>query len=479
MKKILIGIISILTVFIFFCAGCGSYMQNGSMSGDEDDMVVVHPKPGDDGQKEDKFTVELEKNSGKYIAPYTPGKTLKARWSSIDGSSIHEATFNEVGVAEIGGLDGEYKVTLVDLPDDVTYDPQGYSADNNNKHIVINILPIINAKHSTGSGLGTGTYGVVSANKTGYTYRAIIDSPWNGAFDQYSSKFEGIVFYSFTPGSTGVYSIESWVDITSNEVNPILEYYIGSYEYKAWDSRIIDGGAASTYTKNFRAEIQLTADEVGNVWFFGIHAESKRETYPIKIDFTVKYEGAVVEDTIRPNFTEVESNGPYGDPLERPSGVFKYNYKDTNYELRGSRFKLNKADGFYHLYDEDTYTDNNGFGPVLYVKITQQSEVMDVPFIKPQDDNNIVGVNLQFQFRDPFNYNVFVYKDYTNFIQKYAKYCNSDGVHPVNEELKQFLQDYAVKETLFRDGAGWAEIGNVRLRSSYEDQWLFGCGYYI
>lgn len=473
MKKILIGIISLLTVIIFFCAGCGAYVQNGSSSND-DDKVIVQPKPGDDGQKEEKFTVELRRGSSKYIAPYTPGKTLKARWSAIDGSSIHEAAFNDDGIAEIDGLDGDYKVTLVDLPDDVTYDPQGYSADNNNKHTVIDILSINRTNHSTGSGLLDG----ITTVSTG-TYRAIIDSPWNGALNQYSEVFEGIVFYQFAPKQAGWYSVESFIDITSNDVNPILEHYFSSTQFKNWNTRMDSGGSASTYSKNFRFEIELDKNDIGNVWAFGIHAESKKGTYPIQIDFTIKYEGEYVAPV--PDYVKVETNGPYGDPGETPAGTFRYNYKDTNNMLRGSRFKLNPDDGFYYLYDEINYAKNNGFGPKLYAKINQKNEVLILShgFVTNFDgDDDDGSISLAIEFRDPFDYNRFIYKDYSNFIETYDKYCNTDGVHPVNEELKQFLQDWAVQGEYFRDGNGWAEIG-VGLASSYGDQWLFACGYYI
>lgn len=486
MKKILIGSLSLLLVLIFFCVGCGSYVQNGSLSGNDDDTVVVRPKP-DDQQKEDKFTVELiESNGNRYIPPYVPGRTVKARWTAVDGSSIHEATFNNDGIAELGELDGDYKVTLVGLADNVTYNPQGYSADNKNKHTVIEILTILGTTHSDGSNINDvdtmTTITCSPGDSAGSTYRAVIDSPWNGVkggeySDQGGEKFEGIVFYQIKPAYAGWYSLESWVEISENEVNPILEYYNGTEQGgKYWDSTINSGGAASTYTKNFRFEVQLGKLEVGNVWAFGIHVESKNEKYPIAVDFTIKFEGTY--EALEPNYTVVEAKGPF-DISSTPAGRFEYNYKATNSVLMGSRFKLNKADGFYHLYDEKQYADNGGYGPVLYAKITKPSEVLysvDYGFT-----SNLI--NLAIEYHDPFNYNLIIYKDYNKFIDTYKDYCNADGVHPVNEELKQFLQEWAIVQSYFHDGSGFAESGvaetGVKLISSFEDQWLFGCGYYI
>lgn len=486
MKKILIVILSLFMVF--FCVGCGSYSQPDDNSQGDDNGGIVQQRPGNNQEQKDVFTVELKMGSSKYIPPFIPGKSVKARWTAIDGSSIHEAIFSDAGVAEADGLDGDYRVTLVDLPDTVTYDPQGYTADNNDKHTVIEILQIIKTTHSTGSSLqnsGITTIDVNVNDIAGSTYRSIIDSPWNGVKGggyegQENEVYNGMVFYLISPTMPGWYSIESWVDVSANEVNPLLEYYSGTIQARYYNESIDSGGSVSTYTKNFRYEIKLGGNYVGNVWALGIHAESKKGEYPITIDFTIKYEGEY--DEPEPKYTEMEANGPYGNPNETPSGKFIYNYKETNKTLVGSRFKLNPEDDFYHLYDESTYAQNNGYGPILYAKISKASEVLVTSngFLqKPDAETGLGGVNLKIQFHDPFNYNVIIYKNYEIFIEKYAVYCNSDGVHPVNEELKQFLQDWSMAESnlYFHDGDGWAET-TVGLKSSYEDQWLFGCGYY-
>ena len=488
MKKFLIVLLSLFMVFC--CVGCGSYSQPDNSQGDDDNGGIVQQRPGNNQQQKDVFTVELKMSSGKYIPPFIPGKSVKARWTAIDGSSIHEAIFSDAGVAEAYGLDGDYRVTLVDLPDTVTYDPQGYTANNNDKHTVIEILQIISTTHSTGSSLQNEGITPISVNiddSAGSTYRAIIDSPWNGvkggSYDsqkQAKEKYEGMVFYLITPTMAGMYSIESWVDVSANEVNPLLEYYSGNTQIRYYNESIDSGGSASTYTKNFRYEIQLSEDYTGNIWAFGIHVESKKGIFPITIDFTIKYEGEYEET--EPEYTEIEANGPYRNFNDNPSGTFIYNYKETNNTLIGSRFKLNPEDGFYYLYDEAAYAQNKGYGPKLYTKISKASEVLVTPngFLQqPDASTGLGGVNLKIQFRDPFNYNVIIYKNYESFIEKYAGYCNSDGVHPVNEELKQFLQDWSMAEAnlYFHDGDGWAET-EVKLKSSFEDQWLFGCGYY-
>jgi len=75
-------------------------------------------------------------------------------------------------------------------------------------------------------------------------------------------------------------------------------------------------------------------------------------------------------------------------------------------------------------------------------------------------------------------------KNAPTLIFEYADYItNEEGVYPVTEDLKIFLQKFSVSQRYFSDGNGWAEttaedeIG-YRLYSSEEDQWLFACCYY-
>ena len=79
-------------------------------------------------------------------------------------------------------------------------------------------------------------------------------------------------------------------------------------------------------------------------------------------------------------------------------------------------------------------------------------------------------------------------EDYSAFIESYAAYIhqetNPDGVYPVTEELRIFLQKFAISGRYFMDGNGWAETSaeselGYRIYSSEKDQWLFACCYYV
>ena len=69
----------------------------------------------------------------------------------------------------------------------------------------------------------------------------------------------------------------------------------------------------------------------------------------------------------------------------------------------------------------------------------------------------------------------------TDSVKGYSGHVNGDGAYPVNKELRQFLQDYAVAQRLFNDGNGFAEWpapDGPAYNSDEDSQWLYACGLY-
>lgn len=514
MKKLRCFLVVILAlVMVVGLAGCGKYIygtnapSGGTSSsggggnrpgtgGDDDDDLIPgggtkpDPNPGGGEDKEERvFTVTLVKDG----VTYTNTDGIKAQWVSRYG--VYSADFHN-GVATIEGLDGEYHVTLSEIPQETgktyTYDCNGYIANNNKRDIKIELLEILKA-----SG---GMNGWTELRNLG-TYRATI-----------RTKSQEL-FYYYYPQQDGWYSITSWVDTTANTINPKVNVYNGNAfsGFKVLDKTVDSGGASSTYTKNFRFEVKINWDEVGNNQIFGIMADSVGG-YPVTVDFTVKYEGEYIRQD---NGDPVYANGPF--LRSQPAGSFRYVYKDDalgsdrfgnpTYLLDASRVKLKESGenaGFYHLYDEAKYASNGGWGPMLFAKLSKDTEIMwtvdsmsgahiDMGFNWNQLNDGMVSCTIE-------GY------DYAHMITGstdddgvshtgYVSYCNSDGAHPVTEELKNFLQGYAVREWYFDDGEGWAENSKLNemlnssgtavvkpgicLQSVEDNQWLFACGYYI
>ena len=434
-KKFFAVIIALL--ISAFSVGCGTYTPPSDNS--KKPSGSGGSGSGDDTPGQTAFTLTLVCEDD---LPSLDG--IYAQWSGNNG--IFRAEFDKDGVASVTGLDGDYTITLSAVPDGYTYDPNYNNvATNSRKDVEIELLKIIPT-----TGAGDGLY----VQPTG---KSAISVSTEGTYRTTLSSQSQIVYYEFKPKSNGKYSITSWVDITSNEINPIMDFHSGNAQFKSTVPTKVynDGGSYSTFTKNFKFELQLATDEVNNVWTFGVHADVvKGKSYPVIVDFTIKYEDDYERDD--ENYEVIHATGNL--QSMRPAGTFRYNYLDTGRRLDSSRFKLNPDDGYYHLVANPSI--------ILFAKLSKDCEV----FAQTNSGNGFLD-------GDIFGWLYFDGINYMSFITEYTDHCNEDGAHPVTEELKQFLQGYAAHQKMFMDGNGIGET-KTKLKSLEDDQWLFACGYY-
>lgn len=447
MKKFLIIVLSFLVAI--FCVGC-SFNEAADVPNKGNSTT---PEPGKDDDKT-AYTVTLIYENKSF----RPTETIFARWIGEEG--VYEAEFDVFGVATKTGLDGDYRITLSKAPSGYTYDPNNIYADNDHRNIKINLLKLITPEGGDGSDIYDN---VIRISQLG-TYRTTINERFSGSHSNENNS-TGRVFFSYNPRASGVYSIESWVDIVTNQVNPRVDRFSGTFAWSKYADTQDDGGSFSTFTKNFRMVVSLTQEEIGNVWKFAICADVVDESlYPVTIDFTIKYEsGYTVDKTV---YESVKAEGPFADasfwesyPID--GRTFRYLYEDTDKVMTpkhptGQVVTLNPYDGFYHLYDEK----RNTWGEIIYAFIAGDNEM-------------IQGDGLGFM--QPAAELVEDCKSYRLFMDTYNDFCNKN-VHPVNEELKNFLQTFAINERIFADGYGSAEYKGFV--SGEDNMWLLACGYF-
>ena len=378
MKKYLIILLSVILAVFF--AGCGAWSQwdPGRYKDDGDgkyedpnDPDITPGNPGvDPGPGEVTgvtFTVKLNrrKENGDLedFAPM-PGLGLKARWVGEDG--IYEASFDAMGVARIV-LDGDYTVSISNLPDDYAYNPNGLEVNNRNPNIIIELMNLYTHTYPQGRGLyvSNSTESCISISEFG-AYKAILTGP------------QAAMHYEFKPEIAGMFLVESMVDATVNEVNPnALVMTDGQKESKP-DNKWVpvkDGGASNTTTKNFRFQYQIGKDYIGNVMTFRITANTIRtlydEDHPVEVIFKVTYLGEYEE------YKTMTANGPfyYGDT---PTGTWEWSYRnvangnvisDNTFITDGTngipmRFRLNweDVDGNGRYTPLEWINDTNGNG---------------------------------------------------------------------------------------------------------------------
>ena len=514
-KKSILTLILSFIMSSTFCA-CGQYhtTQGGGNGGTSTSQGGGNG--GDEQGVPSTVTLYYYVNGVRKL--YKNPKNITAIWRGEN--ELHHAQFEKTGVATVYDLDGDYKVTLSGLPEKYTYNPNAITniTTNNSRNIEIELYDVIIPE-----GGGTDMYQdyIVLSDETKYAvnpyvYRVTVESA--------SSR----VHCQFSPPSSGKYSVESWVDVQSQEINPNLDVYTGSFASKYYSHMLDGGGASEGYTTNFLHEVDITESEVGNDFSFAVFAGVKNDRYPVIIDFVVLYNGEPIRQQITSEMiVPKEFNGKAKD-YDKTMYKREHSYVDNNGRklLDGSRFKYNEQTGYYHLYDielykgyQETYVGgeksvvfDDGYGPILHAEMRTDSDGLypfldfyyppGVPAFTPEYGTPIgfdtceVGTKELTLAGGKKNYRLFVrgwsalvasgdawittlssteVQKYNN-VGGYAPYSNADCGYPVNEEIKTFLQDFSEGKEFFADGEGRGE--DYGYDALQEDQWLFACWYY-
>ncbi len=430
MKRILFSLLACLLAISL--VGCGTYNPAVKPPKDNPQTPEDGTTPPDESpptEAGETFTVSLEYKG----EPYRPQNAqIFANWSN-GFTTPTTAQFDAAGKAT-ATLDGDYKVTLSGLPDDMTYNPNIYTVSNTQRDVTIELHQIRKT-----SGAGDKLYNCIKLSNVNFIYRTTL------------KRKSSVVYYEFVPPSNGVYSIESWVE-TNNLINPIVTVYKGTAA-KFVDKVVDDGGISDIYTKNFRHEFYIADEEIGNTFTFAIKADSKTDVFPTYVDFVLRYEGEhhlthidsnmMVPDDLyeeiaeaidaliplslsqlkalpaadgfadahmldiskRLNTLATWQKGDIHDTMtlhgflsdKTAAGEYFPRFLESHlaalwagdglwtdperYEkgfsvFDGDMYRYCEATGFYHLYDEATYADSSygyGYGPILYAKITQNT----------------------------------------------------------------------------------------------------------
>ncbi len=517
-------------IFIFSLASCGTFTPPVNTGTDTNTNTG-----GGGSEKEVEFSDEAFTVSLRYRGElYIPEAETIVYWTKVDGKGAYSSCpiyKNGVAGIEAGvdgvekGLDGDYRVTLSYVPQGIAYNPNGYIATNDNRHLIIDLYDIQKT-----SGKGLDPYKCISISKTA-VYEVTLNSPTHK------------VFYEFRPSKSGMYTVESWMDTTAEKYNPYCHTYTGTFAAK-FEGPVVDGGGAEgVYTKNFLNGINVSDDMIGNVLTFAVSVDAKnQENYPVKVTFVVQLDGGF------------DGKSPYEDydmyvMKEDPSTYLNAckTYDKSQYKLVGAERELlgregayvfdetmyalwKKEDGgdnLYHLYSKELYPETNGYGPILYAYISQPCRFIDRAFTYIEQESNPLSMKLQDGSK--VNYKHFI-EGYTSLAtrneplfnggsyycdefcpchlgQDYGmactvecekcisdcrrikaenigfegiqSYANIDGLVAVTEEVKEFLLNFSINQRYFADGEGWVETNDfIEIDSNDESQWLFACAYY-
>lgn len=533
-KRILSLILAL--AFIFSLSSCGVFKPPVNTDTDtntstDTDIGDETPNDGEVEFSDEAFTVSLRYRGQHYI----PTEEITVMWTG--DKKIASCKINSKGIAGAEGLDGDYRVTLSNLPARLAYNPNVYTATNDERNIIIDIYDI---QRTTGN--GAGIYQCIEITKTA-VYEVELKNP------------EHIVYYEFKPTVPGMYTVESWMDTTAEKYNPYCESYFGTFAAKFYDKTVNDGGSEGIYTKNFLNGINVSQDMIGNVLTFGVRVDAKnQDNYPVKVVFAVQLNGGFdslsqneydmyvkeeTEETYLAGRIEYDKSQYKLVGAERPieGRVDAYLFDETMYKLWK---KEDGGDNFYHLYNEEEYPETGGYGPILYAYISQPTRFVDRAFTVIEQEAK--DLSLVFPDGTRINYKHFIegytdlatrndgeYNGGSYYCDEYCpchegqntnmactsdcpdpycqancrhikvenigfegiqSYANSDGLVAVTEEIKIFLYQFSVGHRYFADGEGWVETTGFSYKdengkthvctidSNDASQWLYACAYY-
>ncbi len=460
MKKLLSLLLAImLFVLCFGCVYTPGQLPQGGEGGND----------GEQGQRE--FTVSLTLNGQKF----TQTGGMIAVWKKMDTQEVFEAPFGADGIARIKGLNGNYKVTLKNVPDGYSYNPNDKSQTATNR--VTGVTVAIHALQ-TYQGNGSDLYdNIINAGREG-VYRVTLTD--KKTYNTKKGVYEGVVFFQFRPQVQGKYRIESWLDTTFNEVNPFVDVYFGSFAFKAFEKTQDDGGEESTYTKNFLFEREVYPDEIGNVFAFGIHATHKTNRFPVTVDVHIyRYDDHDRNlDDAPDKIPDHDFNSAGRAWTSQLSGTWTWAEGDGNL-LDADKF-IRGEHGFYYLKNADGTASETilmaMISKSILVGVYADGTQLKRPF------NDYLGSPISFYGFSIGNGPVNPLQNilemcYNNFMGEYAANAQ-DGVYPVTDELKELFLAFSIGQRYFADGQGYYET-DYGVMATETDQWLFPCGYYV
>ena len=366
--------------------------------------------------------------------------------NKVDAVATASAVTNSEGVAVIGAPAGTYTIVLPDCPANYRY-PQGLVVDTSAPNIPD---PDSNVGAIVLTQLGTDVYKGIPIS-AGNTYSVTVNKNRKLYYFEFSSNKAGY----FRISATGKYS-DNGLD---TDVDTYLEYYAGTksgFINTDYPLETADNENGAHFVYNFLIDNDAPSYLKNNYWFFGIGARADLTDDETRtFSFTVEYVGSYApptEVTVSPHATETK--GAYTPPADMPFTRLSYN---------DAANLVKDGNGVYHY--------GSATGPVVLVLLSSASYSplgMDGSFADALEGSG--GIGFTYSTNVPDSNNVITYYNlYEYFLPEYIAAANGDGMHPLVEELKLFLQQYYKSSGIF-ETLGWPQDAEGGFR--------FACGYF-
>lgn len=386
-----------------------------------------------------------------------------------DGEKQDSSKVDSFGesASELGG--DNYYVQVDNIPDGYTYNPNTTTIDKDNNELEITVHEI---RKWAGKGNGTkyqealkdenGEY-ILDENGYGQFVGGPLEMDDLGIYEvniteEVLSSAEPYLYIALDAPWAGDFTIESWYDYTITspdiEFDPRIEYMGANFAYIV---NVLDKDDNSGEGKNFKIDRSVQPSLVGNACqYFRVTANK-----PGKFCISLTGIKSDIQEEIPDTFIPAEREHEFGNEIWETG-------KLTSIRMDGEHMAVfNYNDGFYHL-DRPT-------GPVIYARLSQPCEFLDLAI------NAIQGQGNRY-LSVPIDLEKNLYKDYTDFINDYCRNTNADGCYPMTEELAEFFDLVNQREWYFVNKPEQNLVGWIREQIDYEPdedcEWLWAAYYY-
>lgn len=358
------------------------------------------------------------------------------------------AVTNSEGVALIGAPAGTYTIVLPDCPANYSYQ-RGLVVETSAPNIPD---PASNVGAIVLTELGTDVYRGIPIT-AGNTYTVNVN------------KDRTLYYFEFTTNKAGYFRISASGKYNDNgldtDVDTYLEYYAGTKSgfINTYPLETADNENGAHFVYDFLVDNNEASFLANNYWFFGIGAhadlaDDETRTFSFTVEFVGSYTPPT-EVTVSPHASETKS--AYTPPADTPFTRLSYN---------DAQSLVKDGNGVYHY--------GSATGPVVLVLLSSEVYLplgMDTSFEKALSES--YGIGFTYSTNVPDLNNVITYYNlYENFLPEYIAAANGEGMHPLVEELRLFLQHYYSYADMYAypELSGWP--------SDTEGGFLFACGYF-
>lgn len=340
-----------------------------------------------------------------------------------------EVNENGVGTIEVSDTSVQYEIHVLNLPLGYSYEEGTYKTEANVTEYFVT-LNLATGEESEAN--------MIVPDELGFSITVPVTVNLMEGVSVYKTTLteeRPVVYYNFVATESGKYRVSSVADVDVKVVQysgVSANSFYGTYSLGENDN-------VSDTDKNFSFEFVVTNEYVTgqSTCILAVSlADGVQAEYPVSFITKMERIGDAPRDPIETKET-VEATSDVAAEEVRGS-IVAIPVEGVETEV----VAVLGDDGYYHLGSKD--------GDVIYVAFGVANRlILDGNFLAANLYGDLENINVPVPAGQPGSeFNDYTKYNYVPFVTTYIDLCNSDGMYPVNEEIKLFLERFTTYKSL-------------------------------